>query len=59
MEIYDIENNDYKAYINVGGGLSSLGNAVNGKLLKPGINKIVKFPNCHFYFPPFLLTSRT
>ncbi|MBN1970534.1 MAG: poly-gamma-glutamate system protein [Candidatus Delongbacteria bacterium] len=43
--LFDIKNHAYKAYINIGGGLSSIGTSVNAKLLKPGINKFVKFNN--------------
>jgi poly-gamma-glutamate system protein len=43
METYKSGDKNYKAYINVGGGLSSIGRSVNSKLLKPGINKTVNF----------------
>jgi poly-gamma-glutamate system protein len=36
---------EIKVYVNVGGGLSSLGNSINAKLLKPGLNRIVSTKN--------------
>ncbi len=36
---------DIKLYVNIGGGLSSIGNAENKKLLGPGLNKYVSTKN--------------
>jgi poly-gamma-glutamate system protein len=35
----------YDLYINVGGGLSSLGNSINGRLISPGLHKHLNFKN--------------
>ena len=34
-----------KLYVNVGGGLSSLGNAINGRLVKPGFHRYINLKN--------------
>ena len=34
-----------KLYVNVGGGLSSLGNAINGRLVKPGFHRYIYLKN--------------
>lgn len=36
-----LENGNIDLYVNVGGGLSSLGDAINGRLLPPGLHKYV------------------
>ncbi len=42
MEIFeDTYDRDVDLYVNVGGGLSSLGDAINGRLLPPGLHKHV------------------
>lgn len=47
MEIYHEHSNDQpiKAYINVGGGIASLGNTINGKLIKPGLTEYLPMRN--------------
>ncbi len=37
--------NDIKLYVNIGGGLSSLGNSINGRLVSPGLHKILNIKN--------------
>lgn len=47
MEIYE-KNSDgkpIKAYINVGGGIASLGNTINGKLIPPGLTEYLPMRN--------------
>ncbi|HZK06752.1 MAG TPA: poly-gamma-glutamate system protein [Bacteroidales bacterium] len=41
MEIYEkySKNKPIKAFINVGGGIASLGNTINGRLINPGLTK--------------------
>lgn len=43
MEIFGIE--DYNLYINIGGGLSSLGISLSGKLIKPGFHRYLDLTN--------------
>jgi poly-gamma-glutamate system protein len=47
MEIYDSINNGkkYAVYINVGGGIASLGNTINGKLIPAGLTEILPVKN--------------
>ncbi|MBI1884012.1 MAG: poly-gamma-glutamate system protein [Chlamydiae bacterium] len=47
MEIYDqyAQSKPIKAYINVGGGLASLGAAINGTLIPPGLSKNLAMKN--------------
>ncbi len=47
MEIYDQEAKSHliKAYINIGGGLSSLGAAINGQRIPPGLSKDLALNN--------------
>jgi len=46
MKIYEESKQDkIKLYVNVGGGLSSLGNSINGRLVSPGLHKHLNFKN--------------
>jgi poly-gamma-glutamate system protein len=47
MEIYDREakGETYKAYVNIGGGLASLGSSQNGKLIPTGVNTLISSRN--------------
>lgn len=46
MEIFkETSGDDVSLYINIGGGLSSLGNSVNGQLIKPGLNRFIDLKN--------------
>ena len=47
LEIYDENRNGlpYKAYINVGGGIASLGNTINGKLIPVGLTQNLPVKN--------------
>jgi poly-gamma-glutamate system protein len=47
MEIYEERSNGnpIKAYINVGGGIASLGNTVNGKLISSGLTEFLPMKN--------------
>jgi poly-gamma-glutamate system protein len=60
MELYEEASQDkkYKLYINVGGGLSSLGNSVNGRLVKPGYHKYVSVKNIPLKGTMFLFAEK-
>jgi poly-gamma-glutamate system protein len=47
MEVYEEHNNGkpIEAYINVGGGIASLGNTINGKLIPPGLTEFLPMRN--------------
>lgn len=47
LEIYDkeAEGRPIKAFINVGGGIASLGNTINGKLVPPGLTEFLPMRN--------------
>ena len=47
LEIYDehSKGQPIKAYINVGGGIASLGNTINGKLIPPGLTQFLPMRN--------------
>lgn len=47
MEVYEAsaQGQAIKAYINVGGGIASLGNTVNGKLISPGLTQLLPMRN--------------
>ncbi|MBI1871041.1 MAG: poly-gamma-glutamate system protein [Chlamydiae bacterium] len=47
LELYDhyAKTRSIKAYINVGGGLASLGAAINGRLIPPGLSKNLAMKN--------------
>ena len=46
MDIYRANaGDDVDLYVNIGGGLSSLGNSINGQLIKPGINRYIDLKN--------------
>ncbi len=47
LEIYEKHSNGMpiKAYINVGGGIASLGNTINGKLIPPGLTQFLPLRN--------------
>ena len=47
MEIYEKQSQGkpIKAYINVGGGIASLGNTVNGQIIPPGLNQYLPVRN--------------
>ena len=47
MEIYEkaSEGKPIKAFINVGGGIASLGNTINGKLIPPGLTEYLPMRN--------------
>jgi len=36
---------EIELYVNVGGGLSSLGNSINGRLISPGLHRHLNFKN--------------
>ncbi|MDN5354617.1 MAG: hypothetical protein PWQ09_1373 [Candidatus Cloacimonadota bacterium] len=48
----------YKMYINVGGGLSSLGNSINGRLLQPGYHKYLNIKNIPLKGTMFLFAEK-
>ena len=60
MKLYDeaVKGKKYKLYINVGGGLSSLGNSVNGRLVKPGYHRHVSLKNIPLKGTMFLFADR-
>ncbi len=47
LEIYEEQSpgKPIKAYINVGGGIASLGNTINGKLIPPGLTEFLPMQN--------------
>lgn len=46
MEIYKISSqNDIALYINIGGGLSSIGATINGRLIDPGLHRYLTLTN--------------
>lgn len=45
MDSWKANNEDYKLYVNIGGGLSSLGNSINGRLISPGLHRHLNFKN--------------
>jgi len=47
LEIYEQHSNGkpIKAFINVGGGIASLGNTINGKLIQPGLTEYLPMQN--------------
>lgn len=47
LELYDehSKGQPIKAYINVGGGIASLGNTINGKLIPPGLTQFLPMRN--------------
>ena len=47
LEIYDeaAKGKPIKAFINVGGGIASLGNTINGKLIPPGLTELLPMKN--------------
>lgn len=60
MEIFDraAGGDSYSLYINVGGGLSSLGNSINGRLLKPGYHRYLNFKNVPLKGTMLLMAER-
>jgi poly-gamma-glutamate system protein len=60
MEYYEdvVKGEKYKLYVNVGGGLSSLGNSINGKLIKPGYHKYISLKNIPLKGTMFLFADR-
>lgn len=43
MDVYNkaVGDEDIKAYVNIGGGIASLGNTINGKLIPPGVTEFL------------------
>ncbi|MCF7793332.1 MAG: poly-gamma-glutamate system protein [Candidatus Cloacimonetes bacterium] len=60
MEFFEdaAQGKPYDLYINVGGGLSSLGNSINGRLLKPGFHKYVNLKNIPLKGTMFLMADK-
>ncbi|HPR18666.1 MAG TPA: poly-gamma-glutamate system protein [Candidatus Cloacimonadota bacterium] len=48
----------YELYINVGGGLSSLGNSINGQLLSPGYHRYINLKNIPLKGTMFLFAEQ-
>lgn len=57
MEIFESQDK-IKLYINIGGGLSSLGNSINGKLIKPGFHRNVSIKNIPLKGTMFLFAEK-
>jgi len=51
-------NNKIKLYVNIGGGLSSLGDAINGKLLSPGLHRYISTKNIPIKGTMFLFAEK-
>ncbi|MCK4357448.1 MAG: poly-gamma-glutamate system protein [Candidatus Cloacimonetes bacterium] len=49
---------EMKLYVNIGGGLSSLGDAINGKLLSPGLHRYVSTKNIPIKGTMFLFAEK-
>jgi poly-gamma-glutamate system protein len=49
---------EIKLYVNIGGGLSSLGNAINGKLLTPGLHRYISTKNISVKGTMFLFAEK-
>lgn len=45
MEIFQKQSKNPALYVNIGGGLSSLGNSINGQLVKTGLNRYISLKN--------------
>jgi poly-gamma-glutamate system protein len=60
MELFiqNSNNREIEAYVNIGGGLSSLGNSINAKLLKVGLNRIVSTKNVPLKGTLFLFAEK-
>lgn len=60
MEFFEDANQGkpYDLYVNVGGGLSSLGNSINGRLLKPGYHRFINLKNIPLKGTMFLMADR-
>lgn len=60
MEFFEnsVQGKSYDLYINVGGGLSSLGNTINGRLLKPGYHRFINLKNIPLKGTMFLMADR-
>jgi poly-gamma-glutamate system protein len=58
MNLYEAAASKYKLYINVGGGLSSLGNSINGRLISPGIHKHLNYKNIPLKGTLFLFAEK-
>ena len=60
MEFFEdaVNGEKYKLYVNVGGGLSSLGNSINGRLVKPGFHKFISLKNIPLKGTMFLFAER-
>jgi len=60
MEFYEdfTQNSKIKLYINVGGGLSSLGNTVNGRLVSPGYHRFISTKNIPLKGTMFLFAEK-
>ncbi len=60
MEFYEdfTQNSDIKLYINIGGGLSSLGNTTNGRLVSPGYHRFISTKNIPLKGTMFLFAEK-
>ncbi|MCD4818580.1 MAG: poly-gamma-glutamate system protein [Candidatus Cloacimonetes bacterium] len=58
MEIFEENSKNPKLYVNIGGGLSSLGNSINGKLIKLGLNKFISIKNTPLKGTMFLFADK-
>lgn len=60
MEIFEdaVNGKPYALYVNVGGGLSSLGISVNGRLVKPGFHRHIALKNNPLKGTMFLFADR-
>ncbi len=60
LEIFDTAAGErkYSLYVNVGGGLSSLGNSINGRLLGTGLHRYISMKNIPLKGTLFLFADR-
>jgi poly-gamma-glutamate system protein len=57
MKIFNKTKN-IKLYVNIGGGLSSLGNSINGKLISPGYHRYISTKNVPLKGTMFLFSEK-
>ena len=60
MEIFEkeAEGKNIKLYVNIGGGLSSLGSTINGRLVSPGLHRYLYLKNLPIKGTMFLFAER-
>jgi poly-gamma-glutamate system protein len=57
MDVFS-QTDDIKMYVNIGGGLSGLGNSINGKLIRPGLHRHLSTKNIPLKGTMFLFADK-